>query len=120
MSAELGQSRCVRGVGLSPGQILYLPGVDEHDFNRAVLQDEIEWFPVVPRGHHHNQRHFFGNEMIMKRPDLVGHGPPWRPSNWISIDSDLGLRPDFGILLPDIGASAPSVDDVHAFSFDVE
>ncbi len=67
MGTELGQPRRVGDVGLAAGQILHMPGVDEHHV-QVVLEQVVERLPVVAGGLHHYQRDVLADPMLPQRP----------------------------------------------------
>jgi hypothetical protein len=112
--AELGQPRGVGHVTLAAGQVLHLPGIDQHQLEPSVLEQVIERLPVITCRLHHHQTHLLGDQVLSQRQDGVrrrGPGPhrlhglaAARPG-----DPDTHLRVPLGHIHP----RAAAVDHLH-------
>ncbi len=78
VGAELGQPDGVGDVALAPGQVLHLPGVDQHHLEPGVLEQVVERLPVVPGRLHHHQADPLGDQMLPQPQDRVRRRGPGR------------------------------------------
>jgi hypothetical protein len=114
MSTELGQPGGVRDVGLSSREVLHVARVDQHHLEWTVVEQEIEGFPVVTGGFHHDQGYFLGDQMVAQGQDLVGNrAPGCHRRGGSGSPRLLYADADLGVSLRNVKTGAPRMHDVH-------
>jgi hypothetical protein len=70
---QLAQPRGVREIGLAPGHLLDMPGVDEHQLE-VVLEDVPDRLPIHTGGLHHHLRHAVSGQPVTQRQQATDRG----------------------------------------------
>jgi hypothetical protein len=114
MCAELSQPGGIGDVTLTAGQVLHVPGVDQHHLESDIFEQVVERLPVIPSGLHHHQTDLFVDQMLPKRQDRIRRRRPGAYrlhclAATLPGDPDADLRIPFGYIHP----CTPAMHDFH-------
>lgn len=113
MSTEFSEPLSIRDVGLAAGQILGVPGIDQHHV-QLRLHRIVERLPVTSRCLHDHQRDVFVGQVLGQSLDLGRGCSPYRDLLVVGAVSFAGYaHTDLDIAFADVHAGAPFVLDLH-------
>jgi hypothetical protein len=114
MRAQLGQPSGIADICLTAGQVLHVPGVDQHQLKPGVLEQVVELLPVVAGGLHHRQGDPLRDQVLAQRQDLVRHRTP-RGDRLLGSPAALPGDPDtdLRVSLGDVQTGTAVMNDFH-------